>query len=290
MTLVSTIESCPPRKRVLARLIARTPLTRAAAALERRRPILRIVNYHGTPERARASLAAQIDHLLLRYAALDPWRLEAAFSDGVTGRPRILFTFDDGLAVHRTVAAEVLEQRGVRAIFCVPSAFPSIPVEAQREWFIQHVYPAPTELHAEIADTQALSWGDARDLVARGHRICSHTSTHAILSAGASPAQLRDEIERSRSELEARLDAPVDGFCWPRLFDPRATAADASVRRTFAWALTTRAQTIRRGHDPYRLGRINLEASWPTDVVDLQLSGVAELWQVGRRLLGAHRG
>jgi len=66
-----------------------------------------------------------------------------------------------------------------------------------------------------------------------------------------------------------------------------AHAAEAAVRATYRYALCDGSLPLFKGHDPYRIHRTNIEASWPSDVVDLQLSGVIEakylLNQVVRR-------
>src|SRR5581483_1840278 len=136
----------------------------------------------------------------------------------------------------------------------------------------------------EPEDIVPVTWSQVRDLAARGHRICSHGFGHLRMTAETPPDVLRREIVDSRRELEERLAMTVDGFCWPISFDARAIDAAALVAETYSYAFVNSPRSIGAGHDLQRLNRTNLEASWPDDVVDLQLSGVIDLLFAARRL------
>jgi peptidoglycan/xylan/chitin deacetylase (PgdA/CDA1 family) len=277
--------SCRSDKLALARLLSRTPWNVAASAVERRLGIIRVFNLHGTPPRYRQSFGQQLDHLLARYDAADPHRLEEVLARGPSdGRALALFTFDDGLRNHFTVAAEELEERGARGIFSIPVTFPSVPIGKQAEWFRAHVRRRSNAEHSNDDDLYAVSWEQVRQLRTRGHRICCHSLTHEVLRKDTPWPQLKAEIVDSRRRIEHELGGPVDGFCWPSERDRRAIRAQQLVAKTYGYALVGDTRPLRKGHDPLDVNRTRLEASWPVEAVDLQVSGLIDAIFVLRRL------
>ncbi len=276
-------------KLVLARILARTPWHGAARAVERRLGLIRVFNTHSTPRRYAASFGRQLDHLLARYEPLNPYRLEEVLELGPSGRrPLAVFTFDDGFRNHFEVAAAELEKRGARGIFSIPADFLSVPEGKQVQWCRRRIrYSLDVAEHAQDEDLLAMSWDQARELVARGHRICCHTLSHEVLSARTSRQTLEVEVVESRQRLEDELGVPVDGFCWPVEFDPRATAAVQLVRSTYAYALVTDTRALRKGNDPFNVFRTRFEASWPLEALDLHTSGIIDGAHLLRRVRGS---
>lgn len=265
-------------KLALARMLARSPWHAAVRAVERRMGVIRVFSTHATPERYADSFGRQLDHLLARYEAVDPYRLEDALRRGPTkDRPLAVFTFDDGFRNHHEVAAVELERRGARGIFSVPAEFPSVPRDRQVDWCRRRIrFEFDGAEHAYADDLLAMSWDQARDLVARGHRICCHTATHEVLRPDTPAPTLVSEIVESRGRLEDELGVPVDGFCWPVEHDPHAAAAQRLIRTNYSYALLSDTRPLRRGHDPLAVHRTRFEASWPLEGLDLQVSGVID--------------
>lgn len=279
--------SARSNKERIARALGAVGWHAAAALAERRLGWMRVFNTHGTPARYAENFGRQLDHVLARYEPVDPYRLEEMLAQGPRGgRPLCVFTFDDGLRNHYEVAAVELEQRGLRGIFSVPSDFPSLPESEQAAWFRRRVRTAPDAEHATDADMLAMSWEQARELVARGHRICSHTQSHEVIGSGLPIDRLRAEIVDSRARLEEHLGVPVDGFCWPVERDPAAADAIRLIRETYAYSLVGDTKALRRGHDPLDASRTRIEPSWSLDVVDFQLSGIVDALFVLRRRKG----
>lgn len=289
MDTMSAETSARRDKLVISRALGRTPWHRGAQWAERRLRLIRIFNFHGTPERLRRSFAAQLDYLLDRYTPIDPYDLEEVVVSGSSNGALAAFTFDDGLANHYSVAAAELEARGARAIFCIAAAFPDVPPDAQSAWFQAHVRAGSDAEHADDEERRSMSWEQARELVDRRHRICSHTMTHRVITACTDRATLARQVCDSRQVLEERLDAPVTAFCWPVVRDPAAHEALALVRQTYSCALVGDTRPLKRGHDPYEIWRTRLEASWPLDAVQFQVSGLFDAYFRGRVIVGRLR-
>jgi hypothetical protein len=65
-----------------------------------------------------------------------------------------------------------------------------------------------------VSDTFTMTWGQARDLLKRGHTIGSHTVNHPNVAL-CSPADRSSEMQESKKTLEANLGIPVQHFSYP---------------------------------------------------------------------------
>ena len=275
--------TCPPRKAIAARVLALTPTTRVRRLHETRWPILRIFNFHSVPDRYAHRFEELLERLAARFTFALPEQLERLISDGPGRRSQAILTFDDALANHVEVAAPIVERLGTRAVFCVPAGFPDVHPGRQAAWFRAHVYPVPTELHG-TDDVRPASWHQLGAVAERGHRICSHGLLHTVISKTTPPDLVRREVVHSRVLLEDRLPGvKIDGFCWPGVPAPDAHHAARAIRATYRFSLGNDVRALRGGDDLYNIPRINLEASWTPDVVDLQLSGVLHARALLRR-------
>jgi peptidoglycan/xylan/chitin deacetylase (PgdA/CDA1 family) len=131
--------------------------------------------------------------------------------------------------------------------------------------------PHPEHLHAlEIIDgwlsgLSAPSWGrmmrweEVVALATQGHEIGGHSRTHPILPALDDEALAR-EILGCRERLTDVLGdrSAVRSFAYPN-GDHDARARELVARAGFENAVTTRPSRTRAGHDPFQLGRFDLQ-------------------------------
>lgn len=87
------------------------------------------------------------------------------------GPMTVYLTFDDGVKDHLLIAADELEKRGWRGIFCIVA-----------DW---------------IGRKGKLTWDDVRELLRRGHVIANHTRTHKSLGALCR----RGRVEEARTDI-----------------------------------------------------------------------------------------
>jgi len=171
-------------------------------------------------------------------------------------------SFDDGFRNHRTVAATVLAERGIRAAFFVPTAMVGAPPDEVARYCRRIEYPARIEM---------MDWDDVAALHAAGHEIGSHTRTHARFSElSADPARLHDEIAGSRDDLTRRLGVDCATISWP--FGRRVDADDASLAAARAAAYRAcfgafRGTIVPGITDPFAIPRHHFEAEWPVSHV-----------------------
>jgi peptidoglycan/xylan/chitin deacetylase (PgdA/CDA1 family) len=100
-----------------------------------------------------------------------------------------LITFDDGHWSNFQQAFPLLEQYGLKATFFVLAGCVG-------------------------ATDKYISWDQARQMVAAGHRVESHGWSHRLLTQ-CSPDDLEKELVRSKREIEDRLGAEVSAISAP---------------------------------------------------------------------------
>ncbi len=110
---------------------------------------------------------------------------------------------------------------------------------------------------------RVMSWGDVRDLVARGHEVASHGLTHQPLATCDERTQRR-ELSESKRLLETELGGPVTGFSYPNgSFDD---AVVGSAREAgYGYAVTAAGGLNGGAGDSMRLGRRNMHADHCVD-------------------------
>lgn len=253
-----------------------------------RGPIVRAVSYHETPERDRASFRRHLQYYLRRMTALGEGDLGAFLSGALTlERPGLLLTFDDGFKNNYTVAADVLDEFGVKGFFFVPINFMATAdqPESARGFVSEHLY----EGHAPpttwpIEDYLPMSWADLRELVRRGHSVGCHGMQHQALGPLTDASQLQREVVEAKVVLEKQLGAPVSCFCWP--FGTLASysrEAFALIRQHYRYAFTTFGAPLFAGDDPYTIDRARVEPRMGLARVSWAVQGPAEIYLRNRR-------
>lgn len=137
----------------------------------------------------------------------------------------LILTFDDGTEDAFTRVLPELKKRKLRATFFLVSGF---------------LGPDPAHRHVEPNGARYLIWSEVQALREAGMEIGSHSVDHARLP-DLPEARVREELVRSKAELEAGLGAPVEVFAYP--FN--------SVRRS------TRAQVVAAGYRAAAAGTVH---------------------------------
>ena len=102
--------------------------------------------------------------------------------------------------------------------------------------------------HDRIMNTSQL-----KGLISAGHEIGAHGYSHELLSQ-LDGQDLQHEIVTARTELQRRLDAPVESFCYPN-GDFNQQTVQAVKQADYLCAVTSDPTPNRPGCDPHTVGR-----------------------------------
>lgn len=176
---------------------------------------LRVFLYHDIQPDEVELFAKQIKWLSKHWKFITPQDFESMLSgDMPIEQDSLLLTFDDGFFSNRTVAEEVLDPLGIKAIFFVVSEFADLTdKESSYRFIVNNIFP---DLH--INDVPAhwynLKWDELESMHYSGHTIGSHTATHARLSELTETSRLNDEVVNSANMLEERLGFKIKHFAY----------------------------------------------------------------------------
>jgi peptidoglycan/xylan/chitin deacetylase (PgdA/CDA1 family) len=160
----------------------------------------------------------------------------------------IVLTFDDGFRSMYTTVLPILRRHAFTATFFVPTGY----VGKQMTW-------AKTP---DVPDLELAAWDELRQMADAGMDIQAHSVSHPDLRK-LSPQQARDEIEGSKTEIEARLRKRVTLFAYPYgLFSNETVHILRALN--FLGAVTATVGRTMPGDSLYRLKRVN-----PTEIADV---------------------
>jgi peptidoglycan/xylan/chitin deacetylase (PgdA/CDA1 family) len=250
---------------------------------------IRAVNAHATPPHLRDNMRKLLEFLRL-------WFEPARLSDVATllatgtwpgessGKPGLLFCFDDGGFTNYSVAAPILEEFGFSGLFFIPVGFLDCPPAEQQDWArVRGIYADP-RTDAAPDGRMAMSWEEARSLLAR-HDIGGHTRTHCRMWPTISAEQIRDEVVVAKKDLESRIGRSVESFCYVGgdVGDHSRIAAAMIREARFKFAFSTGSAPITAESNPYSLQRTQLEADFPLTRAKVSGSGLIDLYFYRRR-------
>ena len=215
---------------------------------------IRILNYHKTPESTAENFEKQILWYKERFDNINYTQFETFMETGKLpgSKPGIMITFDDGFENNYTVAKEILEKHGMTGYFMVSSSRLNI-----KNYMT----------HQQI-----------KDLVANGHIITDHTSTHHRMLETDTEDILTFEISVSKMQLEGILNSPVDIFTWCGGEESFYTkkAQDWIKKSGFKYGFMTNSAPVLKDTDRFLIHRSNIESGWDLNLVKFQLCGIED--------------
>lgn len=186
----------------------------------------------------------------------------AAAMQGSPPRRSVVLTFDDGCRCFRDHAFPELQARGMTATLFVVSR----ELGGMNRW----------DREAGERAEELLGAGDLRRLAAAGIEIGSHGRHHRDLTT-CSDEELREELQGSRSDLEAVLDTPVRTFCYPYgHVDGRVR--EAARAAGYLAAVSIHAQPGARSGDLWTLPRMIVNPGESRFERRLKARGLYPLW------------
>lgn len=241
----------------------------------------RILMLHDMPESQAANFHRLVQYLLENYGVLTPREAEARLTEERVpldrGRVPYLLTFDDGFKSNATVAAEILDQYGVKAIFFVCPDFLDLPQESHEKVIVENIYKGKID-ESLPEDRRFMSWDDCQLLAQSGHTIGAHSLSHRRLS-GLDEADRFREIVTSGEILASRIGVPVKWFAYPfGLIDSIDAPSLAIIRSHYSFCCSG----IRGINSPktrsLALLREQLSLDMPFELQQLILSGALDFF------------
>lgn len=188
-----------------------------------------------------------------------------AFVAGRRSLPRnaVLVTIDDGCRSTVTEALPVLRDTGVPAVAFVSAGLVGAGAVA--------------EDHAEPYAT----WDELAALRAANVEIGSHAFDHRSLGR-MSESEARDQAERSRERIEARLGAAPRSFAYPfgTISDCGAATDRMLAEIGYEIAFTAVHGSIHAGMAPIALPRVKIEGGESLRMFELSCRGAMDAWRV----------
>jgi peptidoglycan/xylan/chitin deacetylase (PgdA/CDA1 family) len=154
----------------------------------------------------------------------------------------VVVTFDDGHACLHDIAMPIMQRYGIRSTLFAISGF------LGRSSTYDASYG--TVARAMMSRTQLCA------MHAAGHEIGSHTVSHPDLRT-LTPEHLRDELARSRQDLESLIGVPVCAFAYPHGWFDRAVH-DAVVQAGYRCAVSVMCGPNTASTPRHLLRRINI--------------------------------
>jgi peptidoglycan/xylan/chitin deacetylase (PgdA/CDA1 family) len=281
----------PNIRNLVSMLACGVGLPETARALQKltSRVHIRAVNAHATPPHLRDNMRRQLEMLRMWF---EPARLAdvaelldtGSWRGEKSGKPGLLFCYDDGGYTNYSVAAPTLEEFGFSGLFFLPVGFLDCPIQEQAAWAKARDISANPETDSAPDGRLAMTWEEARSLLAK-HEIGAHTRTHCRMWPTVSADQIRDEIVVAKRDLEGRIGQTVDSFCYVggevAAHSPIAAAMIREAR--FKLAFSTGSAPITEESNPLSLQRTQLEADFPLTRAKVSGSGLIDLYFYPRR-------
>lgn len=112
-------------------------------------------------------------------------------------------------------------------------------------------------------DRSAMTWEELRGVAAEKVEIGCHTETHPILSRQLTVAQLEQETQGAKQEMEQRLGFPVVHFCYPngQVEDIGSESVRAVRTAGFRSAVTCSQGFNTLGAEPFYIRRILMDST-----------------------------
>jgi peptidoglycan/xylan/chitin deacetylase (PgdA/CDA1 family) len=226
------------------------PLTRKIYSHGPERAVL-LLMYHSTPRtdrvpESRYSLAASrfAEHIdFLDAAGWTSALVRDLANPGELPEKTVLITFDDGYQSNYKGAFIPLRERGMKATWYMVSG----KIGGYADW------KGPRGPENDL-----MSASELRELAKHGMEIGSHTVSHARLDR-LDRATLREELVRSKTQLEDLLAEPVQSFAYP--FGHFTETVVAAVGEAgYEFACTTQPGWYQRHESPLLIRRITIYA------------------------------
>ena len=207
--------------------------------------VLRLVNWHNTPQSQRAVLKAELSWYLDHYHPLLPEDLDRFIETGQwqLDKPGFIPVFYDSYLNNATVAAPVCDELGLTAWFFPITGILDVAPEDQAAYAEEHHFTILPEERQQ--DRVAMNWDDLA-VIGRRHVIAAHTAHHASAADIVTAEDVEREITTPIRQIEELTGVKPPAFAFLYGTPPDAdTAAGAAVMGSGVRYATTNTSYLR---------------------------------------------
>lgn len=175
-----------------------------------------------------------------------------------TDARHVVITFDDGYQDFYTAAIPLLQKYGFTATVFLPTAYINEPRRAFKQ-------------------VACLTWSEVRELHACGIVFGGHTVTHPQLT-NLTRQQIREELVRSKAQIEDHLGYPVRSFSYPFRFPETNTRFISFLQDTlevsgYSNGVSTIVGTACATDNPFFLKRLPVNSDDDASLFSWKLQG-----------------
>ena len=156
-----------------------------------------------------------IDVLEDEYSIIDPEDLFCPPSSFKTNKPQLAISFDDGFLSNSIVAEQVLDKKGIKAIFFVCPGFVGQSGQRAKQFVSSRLVEKDLVKNSDDSEYMPMTWEHIKNLSQKGHTIGSHTVNHPRLTDMNDINLMTEEIVLSGKIIADVLGKPVEWFAYP---------------------------------------------------------------------------
>ena len=194
----------------------------------------------------RKGFRQHLDYFQSQFEIISLHEAHRRLSLGISPRPAVAITFDDGYAENLDYALPLLIEREIPATYFVATR----PIETGGPFEHDHRNGQPLKVH---------SIDEIRRIAKSGIEIGGHTANHVDFDRVTTQAEMDDEVIHSKGALEAMIDRPIRFFSVPTGLLPQMRPAvfEASKRAGYDAICSAYGAYNLIGQNPFHIKRIH---------------------------------
>jgi peptidoglycan/xylan/chitin deacetylase (PgdA/CDA1 family) len=180
----------------------------------------RILLFHDITAAAAGDFAGFLADLQRRHQIITPGEAEAMLGEEPPAGPAaswnqlpVLISFDDGFKSNHDLAAGLLAEAGITALFFVVPELIDLEGEAQAQAIAANIFRGQIDWREIPAEQRLMNWAELRELAGMGHALGAHGMGHRRLSE-LSGAALEAEITGARARMEDELPGSIEWYAF----------------------------------------------------------------------------
>ena len=239
-------------------------------------PIITIVNYHGIPNDSIKNFQKQIHWLAKNYEIIDCQTFQSFLKGEVTLEGKKVFiTFDDGFVSSYNVAKTILDPKGIRAHFFLPSDFVGDKNFSNwKKYVSNNLYKSSKKGSRWFPFQKPMIDNEINNLINSGHTIGSHTVSHINLNSIKNEKELNYELKKSKDDLESNFNVEINSLAFPfGGIDYIDISALKAIKNYYSFCYSNIRGSNDKNTSPYTIYRQDISPNIPHSYMGFIIEG-----------------